>query len=89
MKNEYKDLTLQQTKSKIKKELKDLDIKRSEEENTVDWFEFLLSHKGWFMLCHMAHINPFIFRYRMIWTNKYEKCQPKDFVDNVKQLLLH
>lgn len=89
IKDEYQDLNMKQTIDKLKKYLKQDWIKWWEEWNLVDWIEFILNYKGWYVLCKMEAYYPFNISYRMIWTSKYKKKKPKDFVKEIKNILLH
>ena len=88
-KNEQKELTISQKIAAIKKELKDKDISWSEQEKIWDRYEFMLSYKGWFMLCKIYIEYPYECKFRLIWTPKYNKCSIGNFVDNVCEVLLH
>lgn len=88
-KNKYKELYLPQILSLIKKELKWLGVKRTEENNAVDSIQFELVFKGWYMQCAICVYEPYEIQYRLVWEQKYKKCLPYKFVDEVNNLLLH
>lgn len=88
-KNKYKGLYLPQILSLLKKELKRLWVKWTEETNAVDTIQFELVFKGWYMQCGIGVYEPYEISYRVVWEQKYKKCPPCKFVGEVEHLLLH
>lgn len=88
-KDEYQDLNMKQTMDKLKKYFKKEWIKWWEEWNLVDWMEFILNYKGWYVQCRIENYYPFNISYRLIWKTKYIKTKPNKFVNEIKTILLH
>lgn len=89
IKDEYQDLNMKQTMDKLKKYLKQEWIKRWDELNLVDWIEFILNYKWRYVQCKMEIYYPYTISYRLIGTAKYKKKKPKEFVNEMKTILLH
>lgn len=89
IKDEYQDLNMKQTMDKLKKYLKQEWIKRWDELNLVDWIEFILNYKWRYVQCKMEIYYPYLISYRLIGNAKYKKKKPKEFVNEMKTILLH
>lgn len=88
---ERKKLSLTQTINQLKSQAKQGQLEW-EDELDADFsaeVEFLLSLKGWRLLCHIAKEYPYTIRFRLIGDKDYKKVRPNRFIEAAKEALLH
>lgn len=86
-----KKLTLTQTIKQLKSQAKQGQLDR-EDELDIDYsaeVEFILSLRGWRLLCHIAKEYPYAVRFRLIGNKDYKRVKPNKFIEAAKQALLH
>lgn len=86
-KNEFAELTLDQTISKLKKDFNDRGVELSDEFEWNDYVDFMLSHKGLYVLCKMNKEYPYRPRFRLVWTPNYMSVWISKLVDSVCEVL--
>ena len=88
---ERKKLTLAQTLKQLKIDAKQGQLTR-EDELDIDYsseIEFILSLRGWRLLCHIGKEYPYTIRFRLIGSKDYKRVKPSKFIEIAKQTLLH
>lgn len=94
---ERKKLTLTQTLKQLQSQAKQGQITR-EDELDIDYsseIEFILSLRGWRLLCHIGKEYPYTIRFRslhplrLIGSKDYKRVKPSKFIEIAKQTLLH
>lgn len=87
VKNEYLGLNIDQVITKLKSEFKDKDIRWSDEFDGTDYIDFILSRKGWYVLCKIEKVYPHKCRFRLIWTGRYTMVKVNKLVEAVCEIL--
>lgn len=88
---ERKKLSLSQTIQQLKSQAKQGQLKR-EDELDIDYsdeVEFILSLRGWRLLCHIKKEYPYMVRFRLIGNKDYKRVKPNKFIEAAKEALLH
>ena len=88
---ERKKLTLTQTLKQLQSQAKQGQITR-EDELDIDYsseIEFILSLRGWRLLCHIKKEYPYMVRFRLIGDKDYKRVKPNKFIEAAKEALLH
>lgn len=87
-KSEYLGLNIDQTLKKLKVKFKELEIQWNDEFEHTDYYDFMLSHKWWYVLCKIDKVYPYNTKFRLIWIQKYTSVKIDKFVEAVKGILL-